>query len=56
MHDCALGWEEGPSALRVEHRYYTRGRVNGKNRKDFDYNLKGFGQIFILRQIAHGFG
>ena len=22
MHDCALGREEGTSALRVEHRYY----------------------------------
>ena len=48
MHDCALGWEEGPSAPRVEHRYYTRGRINGKNRKGFDYNPKGFGQIFIF--------
>ena len=40
--------EEGPSAPRVEHRYYTRGRINGKNRKGFDYNPKGFGQIFIF--------
>ena len=26
----------GPSAPRVEHRYYTRARINGQNRKGFD--------------------
>ena len=28
MHDCALGGEEGPSAPRVEHRYYAGNGIN----------------------------
>ena len=28
MHDCALGREGGPSAPRVEHRYYAGGGIN----------------------------
>ena len=30
MHDCALGKEGGPSAPRVEHRYYANGGIKIK--------------------------
>ena len=33
MHDCALGGQGGPSAPRVEHRYYAGDGINGKNGK-----------------------
>ena len=33
MHDCVLGGQGGPSAPRVEHRYYAGDGINGKNAK-----------------------
>ena len=31
MHDCALGGQGGPSAPRVEHRFFASEGINGKN-------------------------
>ena len=33
MHDCALSREGGPSAPRVEHRYYVVERINDRQYK-----------------------
>ena len=33
MHDCALGREGGPSAPRVEHKYYSSGWANTDREK-----------------------
>ena len=45
MHDCALGREGGPSAPRVEHRYYMVERINDRPNIKHHKNLKPIQQF-----------
>ena len=48
MHDCALGKEGGPSAPRVEHRFFASEGINGKNHGGKGYNYQGLYRILPL--------
>ena len=49
MHDCALGREGGPSAPRVEHRFFASEGINGKNDRGGGIIIKNHIEFYPFR-------